>query len=153
MSRKSKAFLRRSRAAKLGWRRRRQRLAKRAAQARTRRRLRKIQRELEREARAHKRRTEEWEITIHYRKGRKGQDIGITLRVVAPMGTPRDVILVVARRAAIDRVEEGFEVRSINWQKGLKEYDYGADVETGLQVPGFTGLLAAGSVRAERVAE
>lgn len=95
-------------------------------------------------------------MTVRYHPTRRGQAIGLTMRVVAPVGTPRDVVLIVAKRAGTAGVERGFQVHTINWQKPLggareKTFAYGEDVETGLQVPGFTGLFAAGDVRAERV--
>jgi hypothetical protein len=134
------------------WRQVRTKRAKRNATARARRRLRKIQRTLRAEKRERPR-TEEWELTIRYSK--KGRALGVTMRITAPFGTPREVIAIVARRAGLPggTVERGFAVRDINWQKGRTRYDYGSDVETGLQVVGWAGLLGGSDVRLDRVKE
>lgn len=128
------------------------RLAQRRIKDRARRRLRTIQRELRAEKRERPR-TEEWELTIRYSK--EGKALGVTMRITAPMGTPREVVQIVARRAGLPggAVERGFQVRDINWQKPRKSYAYGDDIATGLQVSGWTGLLAAGTIRLERVRE
>lgn len=134
------------------WRQVRSAKAQRRTKDRARRRLRKIQRELHAEKRERPR-TEEWELTIRYSK--KGKALGVTMRITAPMGTPREVVQIVARRAGMPggSVEKGFRVRDTQWQKSRKAYDYGDDIETGLQVSGWTGLLASGTIRLERVHE
>jgi hypothetical protein len=135
---------------KRAWQRKRRALAQRRTKDRARRRLKKIQREL---APREKLRTEDWELTIRYSK--KGKALGMTMRITAPMGTPREVVAIVARRAGMANgtVERGFQVRDIEWQKPLKDYPYGDDIQTGLQVSGWTGLLASGTIRLERVKE
>lgn len=121
-------------------------------QAKARRELKQIQQRLRTEKKE-RIRTEEWELTIRYSK--KGKALGVTMRITAPMGTPREVVQIVARRAGLPggAVERGFQMRDINWQKPRRSYDYGNDIETGLQVSGWTGLLAAGTIRLERVKE
>jgi hypothetical protein len=92
-------------------------------------------------------------LTIRYSK--KGKALGVTMRITAPFGTPREVVQIVARRAGLPNgeVEQGFQVRDINWQTPRKSYDYGDDIATGLQVSGWTGLLAAGEIRLDKVKE
>jgi hypothetical protein len=134
------------------WRQVRTKRAQRRIKDRARRRLKTIQRKLRIE-KLERPRTEEWELTIRYSK--KGTALGVTMRITAPMGTPREVVQIVARRAGLPNgsVERGFQVRDINWQKPLKDYYYGDDVQTGLQVSGWTGLLASGTIRLEWVKE
>jgi hypothetical protein len=153
--RRSKEFQRRSRAAKLGWRRRKRRLARQRAKVRARAKARRELRAIQRKLPKRVRETERWEITIRYRPGQK-KFVGLTLDVIAPVGTPREVILLVAKRAGqTGEVERGFKVEDINWQKGLREkaYPYGSDVQTGLAVPGWTGLFMGADVRVDRVKE
>jgi len=117
-------------------------------------RLKRIQRELEQEARAHPTRTEDWELTIRYMKGKTAA--GPTMRITVPFGTPRDVVLIVAKRAGMPNgsVEKGFAIHDIDWQsKSGKVIPYGDDIQTGLQVSGWTGLLAAGDIRLDKVKE
>jgi hypothetical protein len=133
-------------------RQRARRRARRRLQAKARRELKAIQKRLRTEKKE-KLRTEEWELTIRYSK--KGQALGVTMRITAPFGTPREVIQIVARRAGLPggEVERGFQVRDIEWQKPRKAYPYGDNIEKGLQVSGWTGLLAAGTIRLDRVKE
>src|SRR5882724_831985 len=47
--------------------------------------------------------TEEWELTFRYSK--KGKAIGWTMRIVAPRGTSREIIQLVARRRGQGQTE------------------------------------------------
>jgi len=132
------------------WRQVRAQRAKRARQARARRALRKVQKALA----GRKPRTEEWELTMRYDPKRRRQAVGWTTRIVAPVGTSREVVMIVARRAGVS-VEKGFCVEIVNWQKPLeaarpKEYAGGSPED----VTGWMGLMAKGTVvRLERVRE
>jgi hypothetical protein len=94
--------------------------------------------------------TEEWELTFRYSK--HGKAIGWTMRIVAPRGTPREIIEVVARRRGQGETEPGFKVELGNWQQELKSgrvKEYPAYEPQ--DVPGWHALFNAGKLRLERV--
>ena len=96
--------------------------------------------------------TEDWELTFRYSK--KGKAIGWTMRIVAPRGTSREIVQLVARRRGQGQVEPGFRVELGNWQQELrsgrvKEFPAYEPAD----VPGWHALFNAGSLRIERVKE